>query len=379
MLRKLPIHFDREKLVLDFQERVHTTLVKTISSGIHADNAEDRLRKLREIYVGMPPEQLAQLLIRTAQRKTQISGGISGTTTTGSDMLFFAPDPTLLTKAFGLGGMAASVSGDLINVSRIQMQLIYDIAMLYGVPYDPDDEEDIWAIFMAAFGSKGLEKASLYTHRVFAEFARRQLGNLMKSGMKQTVQVWARKVLGRTLAKLLAERYVMRLIPVANIAIGAVGNGLVTKQVGKWAVVRARIRSATFKHMDVLLKSGREHVELIPAVIFLAGTADDTLTVNAAGLYRQSLKRLGLTDGEKENVQRLLNEFDVEQAVIEQLEEIKDPDVRKHLFGLALVTNAAATLKAKAEDHTTLTRIAAALRQPYRPPHLQEKIRELKK
>ena len=55
------------------------------------------------------------------------------------------------------------------------------------------------------------------------------------------------KVAGPKVGKLLAERSVLRLLIGVNVVLGYALNNAITKSVGRWAKIKAKIRAAAFK------------------------------------------------------------------------------------------------------------------------------------
>jgi hypothetical protein len=106
-------------------------------------------------YPGLTTDATVQARIDLAVRYASIEGGVSAGVYTG-----------LVAATLGSGGGAspltlpgagASFVLDLLFVSQLQLKLAYDVAVLYGVPLDLDDPEDLWKLIRIAFVLKGSE------------------------------------------------------------------------------------------------------------------------------------------------------------------------------------------------------------------------------
>jgi hypothetical protein len=106
-------------------------------------------------YPGLPADAVVKTRIDLAARYAGIEGGLSAGAYTG-----------LVAATLGSGGGAspltlpgagASFVLDLLFVSSLQLRLAYDISVLYGVPLDLDDPEDLWKLIRTAFVLKGGE------------------------------------------------------------------------------------------------------------------------------------------------------------------------------------------------------------------------------
>jgi hypothetical protein len=110
---------------------------------------------LERKYPGLPADAMVQARIDVAARHAGIAGGLSAGAYTG-----------LVAATIGSGGGAspltlpgagASFVLDLLYVSQLQLKLAYDVAVLYRVPLDLDDPEDLWKLIRIAFVIKGGE------------------------------------------------------------------------------------------------------------------------------------------------------------------------------------------------------------------------------
>jgi len=106
-------------------------------------------------YPGQPADAIVDARIQLAARYAMIEGGLSAGAYTG------AVAATIGSAGGGspLTLPAAGVSFvlDLLFVSSLQLRLAHDIAVLYRVPLDLEDPEDLWKLIRIAFAIKGGE------------------------------------------------------------------------------------------------------------------------------------------------------------------------------------------------------------------------------
>jgi len=329
-------------------------------------------------YRGLPKDALAEILIKRAARRTKWEGAANGLVVTGCEVVVAVPAPELSHKVAASTGVVALLLGDLAYATRIQMQLLLAIADLYACPFDRDDEEDIYTVFKAALGLKGTERVGSYSRFIFTEAARKQFRKLLRTGIRRAVQDWVIKIAGPKIGRYLGEKYALRLVPFANAGLGYAFNNRVTKSVGKWAKVKAKVRSSVFFQVKEIEEEEPEVLVWVLPVIFHVGTADDKLTENILTLYSQTNKRLPLNEEQLRRVEALIDAEDLPQIFAEALPQIASAKARKALYDVA-VTTASVNLNALKDHEDCLAELARCLKMEYRESDLREKVHYLKR
>jgi hypothetical protein len=109
----------------------------------------------RAKYPDLPADAVVAARVQTAARYASVEGALSAGAYTGA-----------VAATLGSGGgaspltlPAAGVSFvlDLLYLSNLQLRLAHDIAVLYQVPLDLDDPEDLWKLIRIAFAIKSSE------------------------------------------------------------------------------------------------------------------------------------------------------------------------------------------------------------------------------
>ncbi len=288
------------------------------------------------------------------------------------------PAPEPLHKAAAITGIASLLAADITTTTAIQMQLALDLSLLYECPFYKNDEEDIWEIFKLAIGLKGKEKVGSKVQFVFKEGAKKNFRKLLRNKqLRKRMQDWVLKRFGKEIAKLLSEKYLLRLIPLANIGIATFFNNRVTKAVGKYSKIKSKIRSSCFKNIDQV-KSNSSNSKWILPIIFYAGTANDSITTNFISLYSQSLKRIGLTEEQEDEVTKIIDDDNISDSLEQFCSNCNEIEVRKLLLDIA-ITTVAINLKATKEDEKILIELSEWFRIDYSKTMLNKKIKYLKK
>lgn len=360
------------------KEKLASRFIQTVRRCLDDGQARQNAEKAASKYPGLTRDALADVLIKSAAKRSAWSGATSGAAITGCEALVAAPAPEPSHKFAAVSGIAASITGDLAFATTVQMRLLQEIGHIYGCPFDEDDEDDVWLVFQAAQGLKGVEKAGTYARFIFTETAKKQFRAALRTGVRRTVQNQVIKVAGRRVGKLMAEKYVLRLIPLANIGIGFTFNRWFANRVGRWGKVRARIRSGMFRTVEKLQLRDPEAAALLLPIIFHVGTSADCLTDNTLTLYSQTAKRLKLSDREVAAMSDLNEENGLDELLAKLAERIKKQDIRELLFEAAIITASSSRLEFVDEHHQCLIRLSSTLKVEYSKDQLTKRIKSLR-
>ncbi|MFD8511369.1 hypothetical protein ACFV27_09710 [Streptomyces antimycoticus] len=109
----------------------------------------------QERYAGVPADAIVDQRIKMAARYAALEGGLSAGAYTAA----------VAATLGGLGGASpatvpAAIATLMVNVAfitRLQLRLGYDIAVLYRVPLDLSDPDDMWKFIRVAFTIKSRE------------------------------------------------------------------------------------------------------------------------------------------------------------------------------------------------------------------------------
>jgi len=358
-------------------EKLQETLLNTVRRGMNAPSAGEAVRKAQMRYPDLPPDAMSRVLIKRATRLTVAEGVANGGGISACEAVIAAPAPPTGHRPAAVAGIIALLSADMAFTTKIQLQLVLEHGVLYGCPFDPENEEDVWLVFKAALGLKGTEKVAGYAQFIFNETARKQFRQLLRTGgARAAVQKLVTKVAGTRVAKLLSEKYLMRLIPLLNMAIAAGFNRHVTKGVGKWARVRAKTRACAFKPIDEIKASYPELRKWVLPIIFVVTTADNQLTDNGLTLYAQSADRLCLSETDREFVAKTNDSQDVEELLRQAMKQGNTDEERRLLLEIA-INSAAIDLSANADTLQCVEKLALAWKVDLSPNAIPDRVNYL--
>jgi len=183
----------------------------------------------KEKYPAADEETLIETLTSVAAQHAAILGGIVGAMVSVDEIAALVDIGITLPTNVAIAGIA--VAGELIALTRIQLQLVANIAKVMRVRLDPDDPEDILLIFAFAVGGSVSEAAGKAGMKVG--------GHLTKVAIKKTIKKEVLKKLkeiaGKLGYKLLQRTIIKYAVPFASMGIGATWNYASTRTVSRIA------------------------------------------------------------------------------------------------------------------------------------------------
>lgn len=176
----------------------------------------------RNKYPGLPADAVVQARIQTAARYASIEGGLTAGAYTGA-----------VAATIGSGGGASpltlpaagiSFATDLIFVSQLQLRLAYDIAVLYRVPLDLQDPEDLWKLIRVAFAIKSGEAGQVAIGKGVPMLVRPVIRKIFSGGTLAAAK--SLPVIGK---HLLQRNIIKFSIPAVGVPLSMAMNYWVTK------------------------------------------------------------------------------------------------------------------------------------------------------
>ena len=128
---------------------------KLVAQGLSAYTEKVTWQYFQEKYEGVPADGIVDQRIKMAARYAAIEGGLSASAYTVA----------IVATIGSLGGASpatvpaavATFMVDLAFITQLQLRLAYDIAVLYRVPLDTSDPDDLWKLIRVAFTIKSGE------------------------------------------------------------------------------------------------------------------------------------------------------------------------------------------------------------------------------
>lgn len=236
----------------------------------------------QERYEGVPADAIVDQRIKMAARYAALEGGLSAgaysaaiIATLGS---FGGASPATVPAA------VTSVMVDVTFITRLQLRLAYDVAVLYRIPIDPSDPEDMWKLIRVAFTIKTGEAVREGVAKVVPALVR----PLVKRYFSGSVLAAAKGL--PVVGKHLLQRNVIKIgVPVVGVPLAVVLNRYTTLVAGRHA--RAVFRNeARVIELAEDLSEGTSYPQLTLWVAWLVIIADRKISDDEALLIRHLVR-----------------------------------------------------------------------------------------
>jgi hypothetical protein len=236
----------------------------------------------QEKYEGVPADAIVDQRIKMASRYAALEGGLSAS----------AYSATIIATLGSLGGSSpatvpaavASVMVDVVFITQLQLRLAYDVAVLYRVPLDLSDPDDMWKLIRVAFTIKGGE--------VVREGVAKAVPAIMRPVIKRfysgTVLSAARGL--PVVGKFLLQRNIMKIgIPLVGVPVAVVLNRYTTLVAGRHAQAVFRNEARVIELAEGLSRRS-QHPQLMLWVAWLVIMADHKIADDEALLMRHLVR-----------------------------------------------------------------------------------------
>ncbi len=233
-------------------------------------------------YAGVPADAIVDQRIKMAARYAAVEGGLSAGAYTAA-----------VSATLGSGGAASpltvpaaltTVMVDIAYTSRLQMRLAYDIAVLYRIPLDTSDPEDLWKLIRVAFTVRSGEAMKEGVLKVVPAMMRPLIKHYY-SGSVLTVAKGLPYV-----GKRLLQRNVIKIgIPLVGVPLSVVVNRYSTLVAGRHARAVFRNEARVIELAENLCDRSR-HPKLLLWVAWLVIMADGKIADDEALLIRHLVR-----------------------------------------------------------------------------------------
>lgn len=277
-------------------------------------------------YPGMPRDAIVEARIKLAARYAALTGGLSASAYTGAvaATIGSAGGASPLTAS----AAALSFSADLFSTTTLQLRLAYDIAVLYRIPIDFDDPEDLWRFIRTAFAIKAGEAAESAVAKAVPALIR----PLIKKIYSGSVLTAAKSL--PVIGKHLLQRNVIKFaIPAIGIPASTSVNYWSTRVAGNHA-------RGTYRAEADIREQARRLVEEAPAhraalwVAWLVVAVDEKVTEAETTMMRHLISMMdsvhGVTDMDLSEVVTVDRDF-----VWGLVSEVEDGRSSLHRIGVA--------------------------------------------
>jgi tellurite resistance protein len=255
---------------------------RLLSLSLNAYTEKVDWQYFQEKYKGVPADGIVEQRIKMAARYAAIEGGLSASAYTAA----------VAATIGSLGGASpatvpaavATVMVDVVYITRLQLRLAYDIAVLYRVPIDTSDPDDLWKLIRVAFTIKGGEVAREGVVKVVPVLVRPLIKRFYSKGVLAAGR--ALPVVG----KVLLQRNVIKIgIPLVGVPLATLVNRYTTYVAGRHARAIFRNEARIIELAGDLSECSR-HPRLLLWVAWLVMNADGRVSDDEALLLRHLVK-----------------------------------------------------------------------------------------
>ncbi|SPF00205.1 hypothetical protein [Streptomyces sp. MA5143a] len=259
-------------------------------------------------YEGVPADVIVDQRIKMAARYAALEGGLSAGAYTA----------TVAATIGSLGGAspatvpaaAATMMVDVAFISQLQLRLAYDISVLYRVPIDVHDPEDLWKLIRVAFTIKSGEAANKTVTKAIPVMVR----PLVKRFYSGTTLAAGRAL--PVVGKHLLQRNVIKIgIPLVGVPLAVLLNRYTTLVAGRHARAVFRNEARVIELAEQLSERSR-HPRLMLWVAWLVLRANaKTKIADDEALLMRHLVRL-VRERHEVVDERLANVVDIDPAEV---------------------------------------------------------------
>jgi tellurite resistance protein len=300
-------------------------------------------------FPGLAPEQRATERIRRMLTRATVAGVAAAAGASSAEVLSVATDGAATAVAVPLG--IVSVGAELLYTTALQIDLAFDLASIYGVPFADDDVGEISTMLALALGVKlvreptqhdqpGLQEEDTKPWRVLRQMQRNDFSKRLSSAVVQ-------------------QSILRNVVPIAGVLVSAVWNQVMLRRFARQVHTTVRQRHAIVEALrDVHLPDAASSRVVLEGAWLIATVDGDLGHYEALALStlidalklpeRISVHEASFSDDEEAWFRRIVGIDAVTQAVLIDV--------------LALV--ASADGKLTTPERRFLRRIAAALECP---------------
>ncbi|MER7394889.1 hypothetical protein ABT381_05155 [Streptomyces sp. NPDC000151] len=236
----------------------------------------------QERYEGVPADAIVDQRIKMAARYAALEGGLSAGAYTAA----------VVATLGSLGGASpatfpaavATLMVDVTFITRLQLRLACDVAVLYRIPLDLSDPEDMWNLIRVAFTIKSGEVVRGPVVKMIPAIMRPVIKRFYSKGV-----LTAAKGLP-FVGKFLLQRNVIKIgIPVVGVPLAVVLNRYTTLLAGRHAQAVFRNEARVIELAENLSKQS-QHPQLMLWVAWLVIKANHKIDDDEALLMRHLVR-----------------------------------------------------------------------------------------
>lgn len=289
-------------------------------------------------YPDLPPDAVVDAQIKIAADYAAIEGGLTSAAYTGAVAATIGSGGGASPLTLPAAGLSFVV--DLSYTSYLQLRMAYDISVLYGVPIDHSDPEDMRKLVRLAFGIKAGEVTSSGMMKAMPALIRPAIKKVFSGSTLAAVK--SLPVIGR---HLLQRNIIKFAIPVITIPVTTAVNRWITKFAGNQAKTILRREAKIIEASRRIVEQSKD-VQPVLTTLWWIINADKSVQPEEILLLRHFIETV--RDGQSldlgENFDQYLEGFRSQIEVDEEdlwhrLSQLSHSDA-VHLYRAAVIATA---------------------------------------
>lgn len=252
----------------------------------------------RDKYPDLPVDAIVDARIRMAAKYASIEGGLSASAYTAAVVATIGTlgGASPLTMGAGVGSFVIDIS----YTTQIQLRTAYDISVLYGVPIDINDPDDVLKLVKIALAIKAGESSGVALANGAPAFVR----YFLKRYYSGAVLTAARSL--PVIGKYLLQRNVIKFaIPAVGVPVSTAMNYWTTKTSGNYAKWTLRHEAKLAESADRLVEGATDLGTMLWAM-WLVMCSDGAMKEDETLLYHYvsvAVRRIGGFEADLDEIQ----------------------------------------------------------------------------
>lgn len=255
---------------------------KLAASSLNSYTTKVNWQYFQDKYEGVPADAIVDQRIKMASRYAALEGGLSASAYTA----------TVVATLGSLGGASpatvpaaiATVMLDVAFITQLQLRLAYDVAVLYRVPLDLSDPDDMWKLIRVAFTIKSGEMVREGVTKAVPAMMRPLIKRFYSGGVITAAKSFP------VVGKFLLQRNVIKIgIPLVGVPLAVGLNRYTTLVAGKHAQAVFRNEARVIEIAEGL-SARSQHPQLLLWIAWWLITADRKIADDEALLMRHLIK-----------------------------------------------------------------------------------------
>jgi hypothetical protein len=294
--------------------------------------------------------------IRGACLKSAAAGAFAGAVATGAAVI--AAETKGWAALAGVPVTAGAIAGETLFRAVVHADLACQLAEIYGVPFDPEDEDDLWRLYALVFRTFRDSRDGGDRHGTHL------IERITKLGREQAGPALGRRVLRDALLR--------DTVPFVDVVVSSVGNYLDTQRLGNAMRRFMRYERGMRDALDRAKVAWPAYIDLVIEGTWFIFSADGALTPEEAALLAHMLRELEPSVRDEVMSRFVDDERDwIERARTRLPQEVREP------FFHTLEVAAALDKKLLVPERKILARLAEAFGRSWNASNVERLIAQL--